>query len=78
MSQSKTNYLIEVDKSPYLHAYIHDAKRFILYNRPIIEMAPLQTYYSSLVFGPERGLVRKQYENQMPRRIYRLRKGKKD
>ncbi|RVD88963.1 uncharacterized protein DFL_003126 [Arthrobotrys flagrans] len=33
--------LVNADESPRLHAFIHDAKRFILYNRSIIEKAPL-------------------------------------
>jgi WD40 repeat protein len=59
------NY-VKVDQSPCLHAFIHDAKRFILYNRSIIEAAPLQTYWSALVFAPQRSLVRMEFKNEMP------------
>src|SRR5438034_10500182 len=46
--------------------FLYDAKRFCLYNRPIIEMAPLQIYCSSLVFAPETSIIKRQFENQMP------------
>ena len=55
-----------------MYAYIHDAKRFILYNRSIIEEAPLQAYCSALVFAPEGSLVRNQFENQIPGWISKL------
>src|SRR2546423_12126257 len=55
-----------------LHAFIHDARRFILYNRSVIEEAPIQSYYSALVFAPQQSLVRKQFENEMPHWIERL------
>jgi hypothetical protein len=43
----------KADESPDLRAFIHDAKRFALYNRPVIEQTPLQSYCSALVFsGP--------------------------
>ncbi|XTI87333.1 putative WD-repeat protein [Cenococcum geophilum] len=64
--------MIDVIKSPNLHAFIHDSRRFILYNRSIIEEAPLQTYCSALVFAPQRSLVRKQFEGEMPCWITRL------
>src|SRR5271156_1137341 len=38
---------------------IQDAKRFILYNRSIIEKAPLQAYASALVFSPKSSLIKK-------------------
>ena len=53
-------------KSPGFYTFIHDAKRFALYNRSIIEEAPLQIYCSALVFAPEMSLVRKQFKGQIP------------
>ncbi|OCK77258.1 hypothetical protein K432DRAFT_259588, partial [Lepidopterella palustris CBS 459.81] len=53
-------------KSPSLYAFLYDAKRFVLNNRSIIEYAPLQIYCSALVFAPQRSLVRKEFEQQMP------------
>jgi WD40 repeat protein len=46
-----------------------DPKRFILYNRPVIEQAPLQTYCSALVFAPLMSIVRKQFQDCVPRWI---------
>ena len=46
--------------------FAHDTKRFILHNRSIIETAPLQVYYSALLFTPETSLIRKQYWKGIP------------
>ncbi|OCK84563.1 hypothetical protein K432DRAFT_459807, partial [Lepidopterella palustris CBS 459.81] len=53
------------NKSPNFYAIIHDSKRFILYNRSIIEEAPLQTYYCALAFAPQKSEVRKQFKEEM-------------
>ncbi|KAF8429069.1 vegetative incompatibility protein HET-E-1 [Tirmania nivea] len=49
-----------------LSELVYDAKRFILHNRTIIDIAPLQIYYSALLFTPERSLVRKRYFKKAP------------
>ncbi|KAF4631213.1 hypothetical protein G7Y89_g6927 [Cudoniella acicularis] len=54
---------------PCLSNFVHDTKRFVLYNRPAIEHAPLQAYCSALVFAPTTSLVRKQFEDCIPRWI---------
>ncbi|KAH8586363.1 hypothetical protein B0O99DRAFT_493091, partial [Bisporella sp. PMI_857] len=59
------------DENPDLRAFIHDAKRFALYNRPVIEQAPLQSYCSALVFSPEKSIVRDTFENCIPSWIQR-------
>src|SRR5271156_5192741 len=64
--------LIKDNKGSRLYSFIHDAKRFLLYNRSIIEEAPLQIYWSALVFAPQRSLVRIQFENEMPSLIKRV------
>ncbi|OCK72980.1 hypothetical protein K432DRAFT_365405, partial [Lepidopterella palustris CBS 459.81] len=56
---------------PNLYAFIHDMKRFALYSRSAIEQAPLQVYYSALVFAPAMSIVKRQFEGQV-RRIKRL------
>jgi WD40 repeat protein len=43
-----------------------DTRRFILYNRYIVEKAPLQVYASALVFSPKTSLIRLQFLNQGP------------
>ncbi|KAH6703049.1 WD40-repeat-containing domain protein [Leptodontidium sp. MPI-SDFR-AT-0119] len=57
---------VKADINPSLHAFIHDAKRFAIYNRSVIEQAPLQLYCSALVFAPENSIIRKQFENYIP------------
>ncbi|KAH0543092.1 hypothetical protein FGG08_002606 [Glutinoglossum americanum] len=57
--------MIDAKKSPNLHAFVYDSKRFILYNRSIIEEAPLQTYCSALVFAPRGSLVHKQFKKEI-------------
>src|SRR5271154_710921 len=64
--------LIKDNESSRLYSFIHDAKRFLLYNRSIIEEAPLQIYWSALIFAPQRSLVRMQFEKEMPSQIRRL------
>jgi WD40 repeat protein len=54
--------MVKADRSPNLYAFVRDAKRFTLYNRSVIEKAPLQIYSSALVFTPEQSIVRKQFE----------------
>jgi len=44
----------------------YDAKRFILHMRSIIEMAPLQGYYSGLLFTPRSSLIRVGYLKNIP------------
>ncbi|KAH9203212.1 hypothetical protein DL95DRAFT_399572, partial [Leptodontidium sp. 2 PMI_412] len=57
---------VSATESPNLHAFIHDAKRFALYNRSVIEQAPLQLYCSALIFAPKRSIVRRQFEGYIP------------
>jgi WD40 repeat protein len=55
-----------------LHAFIHDVKRFILFNRSMIEEAPLQLYYSALAFTPRMSIVRILYDNQISKWAHRV------
>ncbi|EGE04575.1 NWD2 [Trichophyton equinum CBS 127.97] len=63
--------MINANVSPQLYAFVEDAKRFIRYNRAIIEQAPLQVYFSALVFAPEQSLLRKHFAKDMPSWIAR-------
>jgi WD40 repeat protein len=54
-----------------LYAFIHDAKRFALYNRSVIEQAPLQLYCSALLFAPEKSIIREIFEKCIPTWIER-------
>jgi WD40 repeat protein len=60
------------NRHPTLHAIVHDAKRFILNNRSIMEKAPLQSYASALVFSPKQSLIRNCYLDQFPTWIQNL------
>jgi WD40 repeat protein len=53
-------------KTTQIGDIVQDAKRFILYNRSIIEKAPLQAYVSALVFSPKMSLIRRQFLSQGP------------
>ncbi|OCK76219.1 NACHT and WD40 domain protein [Lepidopterella palustris CBS 459.81] len=63
---------IRADKSPNLDAFIRDAKRFAIHSRSAIEQAPLQIYFSALVFAPSKSIVRRQFQNQVPGWICKL------
>jgi hypothetical protein len=47
-------------------------KRFALYSRSAVEQAPLQIYCSALVFAPVKSIVRKHFEDRVPRWMQRL------
>src|SRR5271156_1275364 len=64
--------LIKDNKGSRLCSFIHDAKRFLLYNRSIVEEAPLQVYWSALMFAPQQSLIRIQFENEIPSGIKML------
>ncbi|KAI9807904.1 MAG: hypothetical protein M1825_005210 [Sarcosagium campestre] len=49
--------------------FVHDAKRFVLYSRAVVEQAPLQTYSSALVFAPITSIIREHFEKCIPRWI---------
>ena len=51
---------------PGLLELVRDARRFILYNRWVIENAPLQVYVSALVFSPAGSLTREQWKKEEP------------
>jgi hypothetical protein len=57
-----------------LSAFLHDAQRFTLRFRHILQDAPLQIYSSTLIFAPEASIVRKAFVNEMPARITSLSK----
>jgi len=55
-----------------LRDLIHDATRFILAFRSIIEEAPLQIYCAALVFSPNKSIVRKTFLNEAPAWLQRM------
>lgn len=46
---------------------IRDVHRFILFNRGIVENAPLQVYHSGLILSPSRSLTRATFKNEEPK-----------
>lgn len=48
---------------------VHNARRFIMYYKVVIESFPLQVYISALLFSPRRSLVKKLYTNKEPKFI---------
>ncbi|CAI7569108.1 unnamed protein product [Penicillium glandicola] len=58
--------LQSLTKVSQLGDFLSDAKRFILQNRLIAEIAPLQIYYSGLVFAPLQSIIRRINGAEMP------------
>ncbi|KAM0254754.1 hypothetical protein ACHAQJ_006470 [Trichoderma viride] len=58
--------LMEQSPRGQLLNFFQDAHRFILYNKRAIEVAPLQTYLSALVFSPMQSLIRKTFHQDIP------------
>ncbi|KIX02675.1 uncharacterized protein Z518_08617 [Rhinocladiella mackenziei CBS 650.93] len=51
--------LLSANGSSHLSAFLGDARRIVLSNRYIVELAPLQIYSSAMTFAPQTSLVRK-------------------
>ena len=49
-----------------LQAIVHDAAPFVLAFRPILKEAPLQVYYTTLVFSPNTSIVKQTFSNEAP------------
>src|SRR4051794_33320101 len=47
-------------------SFLHDAERFTLRFRSILENAPLQVYSSALIFAPETSIIRKTFADRIP------------
>ncbi|PGH33420.1 hypothetical protein GX50_03809 [[Emmonsia] crescens] len=56
---------VRPDQCPSLYAFIHEANRFVIYYRSIIEEGPIQIYYSALDWAPK-SVIRTQLERQIP------------
>ncbi|KAI9767392.1 MAG: hypothetical protein M1839_004511, partial [Geoglossum umbratile] len=57
--------LAESDMST-VSSFLHDAERFMLRFRSILENAPLQVYSSALIFAPETSIIRKAFADHIP------------
>ncbi|WPG99051.1 vegetative incompatibility protein het-e-1 [Acrodontium crateriforme] len=52
------------DNGGELQAFLQDAERFMLRNRYIVDIAPLQLYSSALIFAPTRSIVRQNFHQR--------------
>ena len=52
----------QADENTEISYFLSDAKRFILQNRWIIDIAPLQLYSSAIIFAPIESVIRAQFE----------------
>ncbi|KAJ6081562.1 hypothetical protein N7499_006436 [Penicillium canescens] len=50
-----------------LRDFLQDARRFMLMFRTVIEIAPLQIYRSALVYCPEMSIIRKHFQEKIPK-----------
>ncbi|KAJ6196293.1 WD40-repeat-containing domain protein [Bipolaris maydis] len=69
VSMNKLHMLAQVWETTSLTRLVYDAYRFIMYHRQTIEISPLQTYISALLFSPTDSLIRKSYHHEAPEYI---------
>ncbi|RVD88977.1 uncharacterized protein DFL_000001 [Arthrobotrys flagrans] len=50
--------IVGIENGKDTSALIHDIKRFVRQNQSIIDQAPLQAYWSALIFAPKKSIVR--------------------
>ncbi|KAF2023106.1 hypothetical protein EK21DRAFT_50837, partial [Setomelanomma holmii] len=55
-----------------VQSFLQDAKRFVLLFQTILADAPLQIYYSAIVFVPQTSLIRRTFEQQVPHEVRML------
>ncbi|KAF7586258.1 hypothetical protein BBP40_009184 [Aspergillus hancockii] len=55
-----------------LRQMVHDARRFVLKFRPVIEEMPLQIYHSVLIYCPQLSVIRQQFRHRIPKPVVRL------
>ncbi|KAJ0421287.1 hypothetical protein BJY00DRAFT_282468 [Aspergillus carlsbadensis] len=70
--QKLQGLVISTTRGKQISAFLYDAKRFLLYNFSAIEEAPLQAYSSALIFSPNNSLIRKAFQDCVPKWITRL------
>ncbi|MCJ1471540.1 hypothetical protein MMC13_000180 [Lambiella insularis] len=61
-----------IDSDSTLNNILYDAQRFILMYSAMVDMAPLQVYSSALIFAPESSIIRKKFQNCIPKWVGRL------
>ncbi|KAF4768452.1 hypothetical protein N7455_012533 [Penicillium solitum] len=63
---------ISGNDSSLISDFLHDAKRFILKNRQVVDQAPLQVYYAGLIVAPRTGIIRREFKQELPTWICQL------
>ncbi|KAF5269000.1 hypothetical protein FOXYS1_92 [Fusarium oxysporum] len=61
--------IVDPEKGADVLSFLHDAKRFVLNYRWIIDTAPLQLYASAIVFAPKQSIIRQTFKHYIPRWI---------
>jgi WD40 repeat protein len=61
--------IIDPEKGAQVLSFLHDAKRFVLNYRWIIDTAPLQLYTSAIVFAPRQSIMRQTFKHYLPQWI---------
>ncbi|KAF9769283.1 hypothetical protein IL306_013312, partial [Fusarium sp. DS 682] len=61
--------IVNAEKGAEVLSFLHDAKRFVLNYRWIIDTAPLQLYASAIVFAPNQSIMRQTFKRYIPRWI---------
>ncbi|OJI79582.1 hypothetical protein ASPTUDRAFT_48250 [Aspergillus tubingensis CBS 134.48] len=67
MTELKTH--ISPEEHPDLFEFVDDGRQFINHHANDISEAPLQVYYSALIFSPPSSVLRRQYQKESPRWI---------
>ncbi|EWZ27762.1 hypothetical protein FOZG_18520 [Fusarium oxysporum Fo47] len=62
----KLEVLVRHTKAQPLTELLRDARRFILFHKRAMEIAPLQVYASALMFSPTRSLIRELFKKEEP------------
>ncbi|UKZ59385.1 uncharacterized protein TrAtP1_000693 [Trichoderma atroviride] len=58
--------LLEPEQSSLTLALLRDTRRIILSHGAIIDISPLQIYYSAIVFAPEKSVIKTKFRNELP------------
>ncbi|XP_014553890.1 hypothetical protein COCVIDRAFT_28947 [Bipolaris victoriae FI3] len=67
VSMAKLRSLVQGrEKTAMFTELVHDAHRFVMYHKGVIESSPLQAYTSALLFSPTGSLVRMLFQHEEP------------
>ncbi|KAJ5559876.1 hypothetical protein N7513_002275 [Penicillium frequentans] len=58
--------IISGSNDSIMSEFLYDAKRFVMKNRQIADQAPLQIYYSGLLFAPRTATIYSEFKRDMP------------